>query len=650
MSSSSRTPSTSATSTSESLSAAPPDPPGGPGGELPSAPGAQAPSQRGAQAPSKRGVRAPSTRGGEPLRGSRGDRVWFAALVGLSLALYAVTVGYGFVEYDDHRVILGQGELFAQGFGDGLLAILTDHPREEPLVVRDLTWLLDAQLFGFPNPVGFHLGNVLLNALNAGLVFWLLRRVGLGAAAAGLGGLLFAVHPVHVEPVAWAMGRKDLLSTTFALLALGTWIGSEERDGRPRLVGALLATGLFVLGLWSKINLALFPAVLAAASLFLARAGRRRPGWSSVVVPAACLAIAVVTVSWYRSQLVEVGVLGGRGPPASSAQHLSTLLTLIPEQLGMYLAHWFVPWDYAILYDRPSATADNPIWMLLAGALTLALGVGVVVVGGLRAHSAALLAAALGVSLFPYLNVEYIGIYCADRYLYLPSVFAAGLTAQLMTFGLRRRPFGRAAVGALGIAWAAVAGVQLGRSIPAWADDGSLWAYQASVANPTMLGTQMYVGGRVWSVRDEPPSPERAAALEAARREIQAALARYEAQGHRDVPPYVSYTRRNLAELLIWSGQLALEDGDWARALPLFARAHAYGAVHVRSCFGYALALTDRSVALNSAEQGRVAIDQLRRCETEYAGMAGPRFDRALDRLGLVFPELRARIAAARAP
>ena len=111
-----------------------------------------------------------------------------------------------------------------------------------------LTWashMLDVELFGL-DPGAHHLVNVALHLVNSCLLFELLRRMtgALGPSAAVA--LLFAVHPMHVESVAWVAERKDVLSAFFflaALLAYASWV---HRRGVPRY---LLVTVLFALGL-----------------------------------------------------------------------------------------------------------------------------------------------------------------------------------------------------------------------------------------------------------------------------------------------------------------------------------------------------------------------------------------------------------------
>jgi len=124
-----------------------------------------------------------------------------------------------------------------------------------------LTWLslqLDAQLYGL-NPRGYHLTNLLLHGASVVALFLVLRgmtgRPGRSALVAGL----FAVHPQHVEAVAWAAGRRDVLSGLFAVLTLGAYLGYCRKPGIGRY---LLVLGLFALGLLSKPMLITLPGVL----------------------------------------------------------------------------------------------------------------------------------------------------------------------------------------------------------------------------------------------------------------------------------------------------------------------------------------------------------------------------------------------------
>ena len=122
-------------------------------------------------------------------------------------------------------------------------------------VVYTSFWL-EHKIWGFA-PLGYHLVNALLHLVNSVLVWRLLLR--LAVPAAWTVAALFAVHPLHVESVAWIIERKDLLSALFYLTAVVAWIRFVEAPGRGRY---LLALALFTAGLLSKSVVVTLPAAL----------------------------------------------------------------------------------------------------------------------------------------------------------------------------------------------------------------------------------------------------------------------------------------------------------------------------------------------------------------------------------------------------
>ena len=118
------------------------------------------------------------------------------------------------------------------------------------------TFWLEHKLWGFA-PLGYHLVNLLLHVVNACLVWKLMSR--LAVPGAWLIAAVFAVHPVHVEAVAWVMTRKDLLSTLFYLTAALAWLRFVDTPGAGRY---FLTLALFMAGLLSKSMAATLPAGL----------------------------------------------------------------------------------------------------------------------------------------------------------------------------------------------------------------------------------------------------------------------------------------------------------------------------------------------------------------------------------------------------
>jgi len=181
-----------------------------------------------------------------------------AALAAVVVAVYLPMLFNGFVSYDDHLYVT-DNEMVQRGLSyEGLVwAFTTFHSYNW----HPLTWLshmLDVQLFGL-NAMGHHLVNLLFHLANTLLLFAMLRK-GTGAFWRSLlVAALFALHPLHVESVAWVAERKDVLSTFFCFLALWSYLAYARSGALSRYALSVLC---LVLGLLAKPMLVTLPIML----------------------------------------------------------------------------------------------------------------------------------------------------------------------------------------------------------------------------------------------------------------------------------------------------------------------------------------------------------------------------------------------------
>lgn len=182
------------------------------------------------------------------------------ALLLLTLSAYGPALGAGFIWDDDYYV---EGNQLLRST-DGLYRIWRDPsatPQYYPLVFTSF-WV-EYHLWGLA-PSGYHLGNILLHGLNAVLLWRLLRR--LAVPGAWLAAAVFALHPVHVESVAWITERKNTLSAFFYLAALAAYLRfcPPEAPAAPyrRWQWYFLALALFVAALLSKTVTCSLPAAV----------------------------------------------------------------------------------------------------------------------------------------------------------------------------------------------------------------------------------------------------------------------------------------------------------------------------------------------------------------------------------------------------
>ncbi len=182
---------------------------------------------------------------------ARSTAVIASLLAAGTTLLYAHVAVHPFIHFDDNRYLtenpIVKGGLSWRGLGWAFTTLHASnwHP---------LTWLshmLDVQLFGL-DPGPHHLVNVAFHAANAALLFLVLVRMTGARGRSAFVAVLFAVHPLHVESVAWVAERKDVLSTFFGLLALGAYVRYAERPSPRRyaLVALAFAASLLAKPMW----------------------------------------------------------------------------------------------------------------------------------------------------------------------------------------------------------------------------------------------------------------------------------------------------------------------------------------------------------------------------------------------------------------
>jgi hypothetical protein len=368
-------------------------------------------------------------------------------LMFIAWGLYLPSVRYGFAYYDDVRLLVNHPELYGQAqFSDNLKQIfLKSFPREEPLVLRDVTWALDSRMFGFGNPFGYHFGNVLLHGIVVALLFAFLlgttRRYGLSLGISSA----FLLLAIHTETVAWVMGRKDILATLFMLLALCAQSRRlSAADARAQVLWYGVSLGCVLAALLSKYNaLTLFLVLYLHAVLFPYLTGERRPDApfprgrallheTLLTIPSALL--SVVIYLWYSRLLAAAG-----GQTVRGLRHLWDLINLDPLCFWVYVQQTFVPWHLRVFYTWPGLRQAYPFWQI---AFSLATIAGLVALGMWmfrRRKDLFFYYGAFFVLLIPYLSLLNVGFWVAERYLYFAACCLLIIAASAVIVGLRHR-------------------------------------------------------------------------------------------------------------------------------------------------------------------------------------------------------------------
>lgn len=192
-------------------------------------------------------------------------RLIIVALIAVCLLIYGQVIGFQFINFDDNLYVYDNPFVLAGLTGRSFRwAFTTFHSANW----HPLTWashMIDASLFG-ANPSGHHIVNLIFHAANSVLAFVIFRRFTGDLWKSAMVAFLFAVHPAHVESVAWVSERKDVLSTLFWLLTMLAYFrfAREEESLAKRMLsgGYVLVVVCFALGLMSKPMLVTLPFVL----------------------------------------------------------------------------------------------------------------------------------------------------------------------------------------------------------------------------------------------------------------------------------------------------------------------------------------------------------------------------------------------------
>lgn len=345
-----------------------------------------------------------------------------AVIVAVVTAIvFLPALGNGFVRYDDqgyvteNRVVLDGLSAEAVRWSFTTLSMSNWHP------LTWLSYLVDSSLFGI-EPMGFHATNVILHALCAALVVLvassLTGDVLIGAAVA----LLFALHPLRVESVAWISERKDVLSGVFFLLTI-LWYVKAVRASSRRWHALALAS--FALGLMAKSMLVTVPALLLVIDVcFLHRRDVARALLEKLPYVALAAIVAALTVVAQSGAIVDVAA---HGPAARAGNAVVSL--------ARYLAKTAWPVDLSVAYRVPP-DGWPALTVVASAALIAALTVAFVLIAW-RTRDARTLGGWLWFlgMLVPVLGLVQVGgAAMADRYTYLPHVgllLAVVLGAQL---------------------------------------------------------------------------------------------------------------------------------------------------------------------------------------------------------------------------
>ena len=416
---------------------------------------------------------------GEPTRFfdrfSRREAQAALALALLVAICYLPAMLWGGLTWDDHAWSQSRAVREWSGLG----ALWSFPPRIEREVhywpLTYTTFWLEHKIWGL-EPFGYHVVNVLLHLFNTLLVWRLLLR--LAVPGAWIAAAVFAVHPTHVESVAWIIERKDVLSGLFYLAAVLVWLRFLEKP-RPWRYG--LALVLFAAGLLSKSIVVTLPAALLIVQWW--KEGRVTVRDLKRVAP--FFLVALIHTAVDLASTVERSVMVSRVGLLDYS--LPERMLVASQALWFYAGKLVWPTDLAVIYPRWDISLGDPwAWLYLVAAAALAatlwflrhrIGRGPLA-GAL--FFAVTLAPVLGFVNHDYMEYSFV----ADRFQYLAGI---GVIAVLVGAAWRHagRLPGRLRWGAAGLAGVALAllGTMTWRQAGIYKDEATFFSHVVSL-NP----------------------------------------------------------------------------------------------------------------------------------------------------------------------
>lgn len=389
------------------------------------------------------------------------ERIQLAAVAVATFVVYAETLGFGFVSDDRVQVVenpfIESWRFVPRYFASHVWSYQYPHLLSNYYRPFFLLWLrLNNLLFG-SRAWGWHLTCVVGHIAVTLLLYELGRKLLRDAWSPAIAALIFGLHPVHIEAVAYVSGSPEAISALFLLGSFLAYLRAGE--GRAWLWRAV-SVACYGVALLTKESASALVVLIVAYDWIFASSGMA--GSKSILSRVRVALAAAVPYLAFTALYLGLRFWALRGlAHVITPVPLRTVLLTVPAVLAFYVRHLIFPWNLSIYYDTTYVTRPALLDFFLPGALVVVTAAVLVlwfrearkhdISGGrLREASAiAFFAVWLAAPLIPVLNFRFLpdGLIAQDRYLYLPSIgfsFLAALALRHMEFG-KWRIFGRPA-------------------------------------------------------------------------------------------------------------------------------------------------------------------------------------------------------------
>lgn len=326
----------------------------------------------------------------------------------------------GFVSYDDLKYLSDNNHIRAGLSLDGIIWAFSSSYDANWIPLTWVSHMVDVSLFGI-NPLGHHLVNLLLHIANALLLHWLLVRTTGAVWRSAAVAALFALHPLHVESVAWAAERKDVLSALFLMLTITMYLRYVANRTTARYLAVI---ALYACGLAAKPMLVSLPFVLLLLDAWpLRRYISAKTRWNSTKMSLLSLFIEklpLIFLSIASCAITFIVQQKGGAVNDSIASPFSENVAHAMYNYLTYLSKTFWPSDLAVLYPY---VHELSVWKLGGAIVFLALLTTLVIWQWNNRPYLAVGWFWFLITMVPVVGFVRIGVHSiADRYTYIPLI------------------------------------------------------------------------------------------------------------------------------------------------------------------------------------------------------------------------------------
>jgi tetratricopeptide (TPR) repeat protein len=330
--------------------------------------------------------------------------IWFTP-IGIMLVIFLAFLPIlkgDYVNWDDEQHLLLDDNIRALTFTN-LVQIFTQTVNDTYIPLTTLSFALEHHLFGFQAWI-FHFDNLLLHLLVVGFIYLFGRMIGMSKQASGIGALIFGIHPMHVESVAWITERKDVL---YSALYMGSVLAYLRYIRYHSLIFFGMSLILCLLSILAKSMALSLPLILGVCDWFVGRKYSRRLILEKL--PFFCIVVPVAAITYALHARVPI-------------QDLGQGLLIWIWSFTFYISKFFLPIHLSTLYPLPVPVSITSAVYLLAVMLLI-----LILMIFLRYHQNRWLTFA---GLFYFFSIFFLLRFdsghdvnpVADRFMYLPSV------------------------------------------------------------------------------------------------------------------------------------------------------------------------------------------------------------------------------------